>query len=231
MEAFINEAFLKRRKRLASWATYVAIGSLVLGLIMSTRQIAVSYALLLVGMLGATVGSQLTAAYVREPRADSVLAEALSGMDKRFALYCYFLPSHHVVVSHHGLTILMPRAQKGEVAFENGKWRHKAGARKLMQLFGEPTLGRPDADAQQEAKWVAEWAQQAIPELEVPISEVIVFTDPEITLFAGDTLVPAVKVADLPTFLREGLKELPTLPTAAQKELRRKLDAVVQADA
>jgi hypothetical protein len=43
--------------------------------------------------------------------------------------------------------------------------------------------------------------------------------------------VPAVKVADLPTFLREGLKELPTLPTAAQKELRRKLDAVVQADA
>ncbi|MGI6380617.1 MAG: hypothetical protein ACOX2R_07610 [Anaerolineae bacterium] len=231
MEAFINDSFLKRRRKLASWSTYVAIGALVLGLIMSTRQLAVSYALLLVGMLGATVGSQLTAAYVREPRADSVLTESLSGMDKRFSLYCYYLPSHHVVASHHGMTVLMPRAQKGEVAYERGKWRHKAGARKLMQLFGEPALGRPDLDAQQEAKWVEEWVQKALPELEVPISSVIVFTDPDVTLFPGDSPVPAVKVADLPAFLREGLKELPTLPTASQKELRRTLEAVVQADA
>lgn len=231
MEVFVNEAFLKRRRRLASWSTYVAIGALVLGLIMSSRQILVSYALLLVGMLGATIGSQLTAAYVREPRADSVLAEALSGLDKRFALYCYYLPSHHVVVSHHGLTVVTPRAQRGEISYANGKWRHKAGARKLLQLFGEPALGRPDADTEQEIKWVAEWAQEMMPETEIPVTGVVVFTDPQITLYANDAPVPAVKVADLPAFLRQDLKSQPTLTTAAQKELRRKLDAIVQADA
>ncbi len=231
MEVFVNDSFLERRKRLASWSTYIAVGALVLGLVMSNRQIIVSYVLLLVGMLGATIGSQLTAAYVREPRPGTVLSEALSGLDKRYALYCYYLPSHHVVVSHHGMTVLMPRAQRGEISYENDKWRHKAGARKLLQLFGEPALGRPGADTQQEIEWVDEWAQDLLPEVEIPVTGVIAFTDPQATLHAEESPVPAVKVGDLAEFLGDYLKGQPTLSTAQQKELRRKLDDVVQADA
>ena len=231
MEVFVNDSFLKRRRRLASWSTYVAIGALVFGLVMSRRQIIVSYVLLLVGMLGATIGSQLTSAYVREPRADTILAEALSGLDKRYALYCYYFPSHHVVVSHHGFTVLTPRTQRGEISYANGKWRHKAGARKLLQLFGEPALGRPDADTQQEIEWVDEWAQDLLPGVEVPVTGVVVFTDPQVTLHADEAPVPAVKVGDLPEFLADYLKSQPTLTTASQKELRRKLDDIVQVDA
>ena len=153
MEAFINDSFLKRRRKLASWSTYVAIGALVLGLIMSTRQLAVSYALLLVGMLGATVGSQLTAAYVREPRADSVLAESLSGMDKRFSLYCYYLPSHHVVASHHGMTVLMPRARSGRTSAATSSARRATSWPRTSLRSGSAVAGRCRRATGRAASW------------------------------------------------------------------------------
>ncbi len=228
MEHFVNQPFLTKRAKIARWGSYVGLGALFIGLMSSMRYPLLSYAFLLIGLLGAAIGSYMANHYVREPRADQVLAQALDGLDKRFALYSYYLPSNHVLASHLGLTVLEPRAQSGEITFQKGRWHHQAGWRKILQIFGEPTLGRPDQDLLQEIKWVKEWVEKAMPEEEIPVNGIIVFTNPKVTLNLKDQPpVPAVTAEELPRFLKESPRTMPVLTTAKQKALRRLLDEVV----
>lgn len=228
MESFVNQPFLAKRAKWARWGSYVGLGALFIGLFLTTRYLLISYILLLIGLIGATMGSYLSSRYVREPRADQVLAKALENLDKRYALYSYYLSSHYVIASHYGLTVVIPRAQAGEVTFANGRWSHKAGWQKLLQFFGEPGLGKPDQEATEEAKWVKEWIDKAMPEANIPVNSVIVFTNPKVTLrLESPPPVPAVLAEELSEYMRQGLKGQPTLSTTQQKELRRLLDEVV----
>ncbi len=227
MQSYVNQPFLDKRTRLARWASYVGLGALFLGLVLAQRNILLSYLALLVGVVGATLAAHLSSTYVRPPRADQVLERALEGLDKRFALYSYYLPSNHVVASHLGLTVLLPKAQSGEISYSNGRWHHKAGMRKIMQFFGEPGLGKPDADLQQEVGWVKAFIQERLPEANIPVNGVIIFTQPAATVRAKEAPVPTVVADGLADFFRRDLKRQPTLSTASQKELRRALDEVV----
>ena len=146
MQSFVNQPFLAKRAKYSKWGLYVGFGSLFAGLMTATRIPLLAYLLLLVGLLGATFGSYMANRYVREPRVDQVLENMLGGMDKRYSLYSYYLPSDYVIVSHFGLTVVVPRTQDGEISYTDGRWRHKAGIRKVMQFFGEPSLGKPDQD-------------------------------------------------------------------------------------
>jgi hypothetical protein len=181
----------------------------------------------LVGLVGATVGSHFTSTYVREPRPEQMFLHLLDGLDKRYAVYCYYMPSNHVVLSHYGLTVLLPKAQKGVITYANGRWQHKAGMRKLLQLIGEPGLGNPEKELASEMKWIKDWLVKKAPELEVPVQGVIVFTHPEATLDTSASPTPAMLAADLADYFRQGMKGQTTLSTSNQKELRRLLDAVV----
>lgn len=227
MEIYINTPFLKQRAKIGRWSTWAGVAALLLGLFMASRSILLSYLSLLVGLVGATVGSHFSSTYVREPRADQVFSHLLDGLDKRYAVYCYYMPSNHVVLSHYGLTVLLPKAQKGKITFSNGRWQHKAGMRKILQLIGEPGLGNPEKDLSAEMKWVRDWLAKTVPELEVPVQGVIVFIHPEATLNAAGSPMPAMQSVDLPDYMRQGMKGQPTISTANQKELRRVLDAIV----
>lgn len=227
MEAFINQPYIERRVKISRYATWGGLGALVVGLFLAQRSIIFSYASLLAGMVGAMVGAHYTSTYVREPRADQVFAHQLDGLDKRYALYCYYLPSNYVVASHYGLTVLLPKAQKGEVTLSKGQWKHKAGLRKLMQFVGEPSLGNPERELATEIKAVEEWLARKMPQLDVPVHGVVVFTHPEVILDAQDSAYPAMVTDKLAEYLKQGMKGQPTLSTANQKEMRRTLDTVV----
>jgi len=226
MEHFVNQPFLTKRAKIARWGSYVGFGALFIGLMTAQRPL-ISYLFLLIGLLGASVGAYLSNHYVREPRPDQSLAQALEYLDKRYALYSYYLPSNHVVASHYGLTVLEPRALRGEVRFADGRWRHKAGLRKVLQFLGEPSLGRPDRDLTQEMKWVKDWIDKVMPEGDIPVNGAIVFTNPKVDLQVSGQAPPIMVAADLARFMKEGLKDAPVLTTARQKELRRMLDEVV----
>lgn len=224
MQSFVNQPFLKKRATYAKWGSYVGIGALLIGLAVTQRSILISYALLLIGLMGASIGSYMANRYVHEPRADQAFDRALEGLDKRYALYHYYLPSNHVAVSHYGLTVLIPRNQGGDVSYINGKWQHKEGMRKLLQLIGEPALGKPDQDVATEIGWIQEWVAANLPEQEIPVNGAIVFTNEKVKLRVNDAPFPTMITADLAHFLKQGLKGQPTLSTAMQGELRRKLD-------
>jgi len=229
MQSFVNEPFLKKRAKYARWGSYLGIGALFVGLLTSRSYPLLAYLFLLVGLLGATFGSYLASRYVREPRADQTLGEALDGLDKRYRLYSYYLPADYVVASHYGLTVVVAKPQEGEITFSDGRWRHKAGWRKLLQLFGEPNLSKPDQELAREMELLEDWVSEVMPEADISVSGVIAFTNPQVTLDVTGLSVAVVTSADLADHMKRGLKGLPPLSTAVRKELERTLDEVVAA--
>lgn len=229
MQSSVNQPFLEKRAKYARWGSFVGMGALFIGLITTNRSPLLAYLFLLIGLFGATLGSYMTSRYVREPRADQILGDALANLDRRYALYHYYLPSNHIVASHYGLTVLLPRPQEGEVRYRDERWHHKAGWRKVLQLFGEPGLGKPDQHLQHEIEWVKEWIDELMPDHDIPVNGAIVFTSPRVELKASRAPVPAITSADLADHMKRGLKGQPTLSTALQKELRRLLDEFTSA--
>lgn len=228
MQAYTNTAFLDKRAKIARYTSFVGLGALVGGVLTVANTIWLSYALLVVGLIAATVAAYLTNVYLREPRADKVLSRVLDGLDKRYALYNYYLPSPHVVVSHRGLTVLQAQPQRGEIAWEGGRWKHRVGWRRLKQFFGEPGLGRPDMDLQHEMAKTRGWLAKHYPGAEVPVTGAVVFVHPEANLSITDPGVPVMGAESLPDFFRRGLRDTAILSTAAQTELRKVVDGLVQ---
>ena len=227
MESFVNQPFLKKRATFARWGSYVGFGALFIGLMTTSRSPVLAYVFLLIGLLGASLGSYMASRYVREPRTDQVLEEKLVGLDKRYTIYNYYLPSNHVIISHHGMTVVEPRAHTGEISYDQGRWRHKAGFRKILQLFGEPSLGKPDQDLKREVDWLKEWIDEVMPNDNIPVNGAVVFTQDAVELHASGNAIPIVAVSDLARHMKEGLKGQPVLTTAKQKELRRVLDEAI----
>ncbi len=227
MQSFVNQPFLAKRAKFARWGSYVGLGALFIGLVITSRSPLLAYVFLLIGLLGATFGSYMANMYVREPRADQVLSKELDGLDKRYTLYSYYLASNHIIASHYGLTVVLPKPQEGEVSYVNGRWRHKAGWRKIFQIFGEPGLGKPDQELNGEIRAVKEWIDKLMPEQNIPVNGVILFTNPKVKLNASGLPAPAVTRDGIADYMKQGLKGQPTLTTATQTELRRILDEVV----
>ncbi len=228
METIVNETFLAKRAKYARWGTLLGLGALFAGLLTAgQQQLLISYALLLVGLLAASVGSYMANRYVREPRADQRIAEALEAMDKRYVLYSYYLPSEQVLFSHQGFTVLEIRNQEGLVSYADGRWNHKAGWRKIMNLFGEPSLGKPDQDLEREMGWVREWVDTFDPEQEIPVNGIIVFTNPNVTLDIEELDVPYAALDDLAGVIKAGLDSRPPLSTSKRREIRSMLDDMV----
>jgi hypothetical protein len=229
MQSFVNHPFLKKRGQYARWGSYIGLGALLVGLVITGRSPLLAYLFLLIGLLGATFGSYMANRYIREPRPDQVLENSLAELDKRYAMYHYYLSSNHVIASHYGLTVVIPRSQTGGIAYTNGHWQHKAGFRKVLQLFGEPGLGRPERDLNEEMQSVKEWVTKALPDADIPVNGVILFTNPKVDLQVKQAPVPAMDPGELVAYMKQGLKGQPTLSTATQTALRSLLDAVVAA--
>lgn len=227
MRAFVNEALIERRARMARYAGFVGLGTLVGALFLIRSNLFLSYLLLGAGLISATVASYMTSQYIREPRADRVLQRALEGLDKRYALYSYYLPSSHIVISHHGLTVLLAKPQRGRITFDGQRWQHRASWRRVRQFFGEPGLGHPAEELQAEMQRMQKWLQKNLPNREIPISGAVVFIHPEVVLELSDPQVPVLTPRELPEFLRHGL-DVPIISSTLQKELRQVLDNLTE---
>lgn len=227
MQAFVNNVFLDRRRKYAKWGNYIGFGALFAGLFTATRSPVLSSTLLLVGLLGASIGSYMANRYIREPRADQQLVHALDSLDKRYTLLSYYLPADQVVFSHRGFTVLEVRPQEGLISYTNGRWNHKAGFRKIMQLFGEPSLGSPHKDLAALTTSMKEWVSSLAVDGEIPVNGAVVFTGARAELQIEGLGCPAVPASELATLFRSGFGEEAPLSTSQRREIESKLDALV----
>jgi hypothetical protein len=194
-----NEKLIRNWTRISQAFGMGGLGILVLGLVLSFRPeyFLASYAVLIVGILTSSVGIYYGDKWIKPPRADQTLEDALKGLDNKHRLYNWVLPVDHVLLSPTGLTVFIVKKQEGRIEYDGQRWRHRQSLFKLLGAFSRERLGNPAKELEWDVDRLHQLVEQVLPGTEVPIDGYIVFTSPKADLELANGSVPAVPVKKL----------------------------------
>lgn len=221
----------ERVARMAKIGQYISFLSMAillggLALIFLGDENAIIYQLLAltVGWSLSQVGLYLQHRYVREPRADKVLDDALKHVARDGRIYHFALPAPHVLLLPDGVVILHAKYQKGEIYAEGDSWTQKGVG--LRKYFGQEGLGNPTKEAEKLISSMANFIRKNAPDIEeVPMAPIIVFTSKDIEkLDVKDSRIPAMHASKLKGFLRQQKDKLPPMPQDDYDALRAAFD-------
>jgi len=231
MRIIRNERRIRVCRSIGQYATLAGLLALVAGLILSFVRPDL-FALLLVALaLGfslSVVGGFFSDRYVGPLAHHDALVRVLKGLDDRYALLQYVLPAPHVLLEPSGCTVFVVKAQGGQVAYqEDGRWKHQQRAKFFRQFAGQEAVGAPNFEAEHQAQKLERWLTRNLPDVEVPVRAAIVFVNPDVTLDAGDSPVPAFYGKKVKAWLR-GPGKLKPLPDAIRRQLAEALGIEVE---
>ena len=174
-----DEERIDRMRRISKYLSFIGMGALLIGLILVFTNVenVFLYQLiaLAVGWLLSQVGIYLAHRYLRRPRPDEMLDEAVKGVARDARFYHYLLPAPHVLVLTSGIVVLVAKWQGGNISVEGDKWKQTGLG--LRKFFGQEQLGNPTREAETMVEAVANYIRKHAPEVEeVPIAALIVFT-------------------------------------------------------
>ena len=218
MQIITNEPLIKRNARIGQALSIAGLGVLVLGMIISfTRTDLFMWSLLalLLGFTLSQIGIYFGNRWGRRPRPDEHLNAALKGLDQNYTLYHYSSPTAHLLIGPAGIWVLMPRHQRGNMAFEKGRWRQKGGGimQVYLRFFAQEGIGRPELEAPAEIDAVHKFISKQLPEEEdLPeIQAVLVFTNDAANILEPEDPAspPAIAAKKLKDFIRKSAKSKP----------------------
>ena len=213
MKIIKNEKLIKRNGKIGQWTSLGALVVLGLGMYLTFYRVdlfAYSIAALLVGFIMTQVGMYMGNRYGRSPRPDEKLDAGLKGLQNEFSIYHYIMPASHLLVGPAGIWVLLPYHQRGQVTYKKNRWHMGGGGflQGYMRIFGQEGLGRPDLEMDGEINAVKKHLVKHMGESEIPeIKGMLVFTSDDVTINAGDSPIPAMKVKEIKEFFRKKAKE------------------------
>jgi hypothetical protein len=151
----------------------------------------------------------LWARWGRSPRPDEKFDAGLKGLHSEFSIYHYSSPVSHLLIGPSGVWTLLPYHQKGKVTFEKNRWKMSGGGfvQGYMRIFGQESIGRPEIDAETEVQTLKKFFAKKLDGSNIPeIKPVLVFTNDEVELDAGESPIPAMNLKQLKEFMRQGGK-------------------------
>ncbi len=212
MKIIKNEKLIKRNSVIGQWLSLGALVVLGLGMYISfTKPDLFTYSLicLLIGFIMTQVGMYMGTRWGRSPRPDEKLDSGLKGTHAEFTLYHYATPAAHLLVGPAGVWALLPYHQRGKIFFEKNRWKMRGGGflQGYMRIFGQEGIGRPDIDAENEVITIRKFLSKNLDESAIPeIKAILVFTNDEVELDAGESPVPAMRLKQLKEFMRQKAK-------------------------
>ncbi len=210
--------------QVASFAGMAAlIGGMVLIFVGDPRTVFYwQLAALLVGWMLSQVGIYFAQRYVRRPRPDQVLDEALEKVGRDGRIYHYILPAPHVLLLPSGIIVIVAKYQGGKISVQDDKWRQTGMG--LRRFFGQEGLGNPTREAENSIAAIAHFLQKNAPQIEeVPIGALIVFTTKGITdLDLKGSTIPAMHYTKVKGFLKQQSRA--KLPAADYEAIRAAFD-------
>lgn len=227
MRIIHNERRIRTLRFIGRYATLTGLMTLLAGLIISFLQPTWLTPLMLCLMLGVTlsvVGGFFGDRYGGPLAHHEALAAALKGLDDSHALVHYILPAPHVLVTSGGCTVFVVKSQSGDVSYKNGRWKHRQRGKFFRQFAGQEGVGDPVHEAQRQVHKMERWLARHLPEAEVPVQAAILFVNPDVTLDADDSPVPAFYGKKVKAWLR-GPGKLKPLPEEIQRQLEEAIDA------
>jgi hypothetical protein len=149
------------------------------------------------------IGLYLQHRYVREPREDKVLDDALKHVARDGRLYHFGLPAPHVLLLPTGVIVLHTKYQTGQITADGDNWTQKGVG--LRKYFGQEGLGNPSKEVEKLISSMANYIRKNAPEVEeVPMAPIIVFTAKDIkNLDVKNSRIPAMHASKLKGFLRQ----------------------------
>jgi hypothetical protein len=210
-----DEKRIARLRRLSQYMSLIGLVALVIGLIMAFTAVPnyFFYQLLalLVGWLFSQVGVYLGHRYVRSPRPDEVLDEAVRKVARNGRLYHYLLPAPHVLLLPQGIILFVAKFQGGKITAEGERWKQTGVG--LRKFFGQEALGNPSKEAEVMVGALANYLRKHAPEVEdVPIAPIIVFTSKTVAeLNVKNANLPAMHASKLKGFLRQQYRKEPSV--------------------
>jgi hypothetical protein len=147
MKVILDREKLRRRAAAAHAASLggmlTMLGSVAIT-VFAQQLLILTTILLFLGFATATTGIYFANRWVRKPRPEDILDQALKGLDDRHCLYHYLARSPaHLLLTPSGLVVLETRSGDGYFEFEDGRWRQKITLGKALRFFVEEPLGDP----------------------------------------------------------------------------------------
>jgi hypothetical protein len=205
-------ATLKKRSQQATLAGFLLlIAGFILVFLDVPNLIFYQLMALLGGWILTQVGLYLGHRYLRSPRPDEVLDEAVRPVAREGRMYHYVLPTPHVLLMPAGPVVFNLKFQSGDITVQDDKWKQKGIG--FRRFFGQEGLGNPTGETEKMVAALASYIRKHAPEIEeVPIGAMIVFTSKDIkSLDVADSSIPAMHFSKVKGYLRQkGLgKSLP----------------------
>ncbi len=224
-----DEQRITRLATIAKWSNFVGMGALIAGLILAFTNVdsfanLVLYQLiaLTTGWILSQIGIYLSHRYLRRPRPDEVLDEAVKKVAKNGRLYHYLLPVSHVLLTPEGIILFIAKYQGGNISVAGDKWIQKGVG--LRKFFGQEGLGNPTREAEARIDIMAKYLRKHAPDVEeAPIGAMIVFTSKGVhNLDVKDSRIPAMHYTKVKGFMRQTKR--PPMPQADYEAIRAAFD-------
>ena len=186
MYIYTNEKKLKKNKNISKYTTLAAFAILIAGAVaaFSPKYITLSFIALILGFILSQISINFTSKWGREPSNDAIFNVKLKGLSDNYSIYHYMDPVDHLLVGTAGAFILMPYFQGGQIGYDEkkGRWTQKK-ANWFMKLFGQESIGRPDAETETNLGLVRDYfISKGIDFPEDKIHPVLVFINPQATI-------------------------------------------------
>jgi hypothetical protein len=222
MRTTTNEEMVLRGGRLGQLASFLAMVMVFAGLIVSfTEYRVMTFVLIALGLVMYTVGARGQEQATREPQFVRKLAEALGEFDDRYQMYHHVLPADHVLLTPHGVFVLIVRGLDGRIRCFKDKWVRDLTLRRALRFFTEESLGNPTKEMLQEVERLRKYVEKHGPQVTADIEGCVVFVNPEVSLEVTTASVPVVPLRRLKSHIRKASarSELPPETLSALFEL------------
>jgi hypothetical protein len=216
----IIQSRAKWAKRIAPLTMLFLIGGLITNFMsMSQPQyFQPTLILLALGFVFATVSSHLVNRWVREPRADQVLATTLKKFGNDFVLFNYTAPLPHVLLTPSRLYAVIVKNQDGQITVNGRRYSRKFTWNRFFRFFADEGLGSPTAEAENRLDKLEKFLRKNLAEEEIPeLKPLILFTHKNVELIVNNSDIPVMRTNELKTYLREQEKNRAISATQRQK--------------
>jgi len=208
-----DQEMVARAGRVGQLATFIGLVMVFGALITSfTQYRMMAIVLIALGVVMYTVGTRGQQQSVREPRAIGQLTDALSEFDDRYRLYNHLLPVDHVLLTPHGVFVLILRGMDGRIRSFSDKWVRDLTLGRILRFFTEESLGNPSKEAQQDGEKLQEYLEEHAPAVDAEVQPLVVFTNPSARLEVTSSSVPVLPLRRLKSHVRRASGRMEMAP-------------------
>ena len=210
MKAITNTEIIENRakwaKRIAPLTMIFLVGGLITNFlsINQPQYFRPTLILLVLGFIFATISSHLTNRWVKEPRADQILANTLKKFGNDFVLFNYTTSPAHILLTPSRLYVIVVKQQDGPVQVNGYRFSRKFNWKLFFRFFADEGLGSPAADAEKGVKKLDKTLRAELPEEEMPeVEPLVIFSNKDVELSLNNPAVTILRTNEIKSFLRE----------------------------